>query len=138
MPSRWLAFTFACAAARLVAAQVPPADDAAIRKLIAAFAVAENKHDAKAIAALFASDSPDREPVSKQIASEGHVWTEKSPISIHVDALRLLDPKIALVDTTSTWYQAVMHASAQHFWVLRKVGDDWKIEQYRRVFATPR
>jgi ketosteroid isomerase-like protein len=119
-------------AIRLLAqAEIPTADDAAIRKVIANFADAENKHDGKAIANLFLPDSPDREPISKQIASEGGVWTEKGPKRIDVDGIRFVKPDVALVDTTAKWYQSIMHASSRQMLILVKDHGEWKISVYR-------
>lgn len=117
----------------LTAAELPAADDAAIRKLIANFGEAENKHDGKAIANLFLADSPDRESISKLIASEGGVWTEKSPKAFAVDAIRTVKPDVVLVDTTARWYQSIMHATSQQSILLVKDRGEWKISAYRRT-----
>ncbi|MGI8743753.1 MAG: hypothetical protein ACR2NN_14485 [Bryobacteraceae bacterium] len=118
----------------LMAADVAPGDGAAIRKLISAFEEGENKHDGQAIARLFLSDSPDREPVAKRIASEGGVWTEKSPMRFRVDGIRAIHDDVALVDTTATWYQSgLIRGSSQQMLVLVKDHGEWKISAYRRT-----
>lgn len=115
-----------------LAAELPSADDAAIRTLISAFEQAENKHDGKAIASLFVQDSPDRDPVSKRIVAEGGAWTERSPVRYKIDALRTVHPDTALVDTTATWYQSgLLHGSSQQTMVLVKDHGEWKISAYR-------
>lgn len=113
-------------------------DEGAIRKVIAAYVDAQNKHDAAAAARLFAAASPDRESIAKSIANEPRVWTEKTPVSPNVKAIRFIHTDVALADVTLSWYTSAMGAvSSDRIFLLVKESGEWKITVYRRMCQNP-
>lgn len=113
-------------------------DDAAVRKVIAAYADAENKRDAKAMSALFTRDSPDREAAAKRAAAEPGFWTEKTRPMYRVNAVRALTADVAVLEVTGRWYQSnSFGGSSQWLFVLVKEKGEWKISTDRQVCVAP-
>ncbi len=118
----------------MAAQNVSPEGDAGIRKVIASFVEAQNKHDAAAAARLFTAGSPDREPAAKSIADEPRGWTEKTPISPSVRAVRTVRADVAMADVTLRWYTSARGAAtSDRMFLLVKENGDWRISAYRRM-----
>jgi hypothetical protein len=114
-----------------------PGDEAGIRKLIASFADAHNKHDVAAASSLFTHSSPDREPTVKSIADEPRVWTEKTAISYQIKSVQAVHSDVALADVTLSWYQSSMGpSSSERMFVMVRENGNWKISAYRRFCRT--
>ncbi len=140
MRLRTLLRTLPCLALLSVLATAQTAvglDDAAARKVIAAYADAENKRDAKAMSALFTRDSPDREAAAQRAAAEPGFWTEKTRPTYRVNAVRALTADVAVVDVTARWYQSNLGGSSQWLFVLVKEKGEWKISAHRQVCVAP-
>jgi uncharacterized protein (TIGR02246 family) len=92
------------------AAEGAAADDQAIRKVADAFAAAWNRHDPKAMAALFTPDGDvvtpygqflkGRPAVEAQFMREQVSWAKDVTLTTTIDGLRLIKPDVALVDGT--------------------------------------
>ena len=137
---------FAAFVGPALAAQAPPADDAAaVRALVERYQAARDKSDAAALAALFVADAD-------QLVSSGE-WrrgreavvtgslgsSQRTPgrRTLTVETVRMVGPGVALADSRYDIAQADgtvrrMWAS----WVIVKDGAGWKIAAIRNMLPT--
>ncbi|MFL6465902.1 MAG: SgcJ/EcaC family oxidoreductase [Bryobacteraceae bacterium] len=123
------------------------ADETAIRDLIQKYMDARNNKDAEKTRSLFTEDAD-------QLVSTGE-WRkgidavvrgamassqkEAAKSSIQVEAIRFLDPGIALVDGRYETVSAATGASRK-MWatlVVKRVGQDWRIAAIRNMLPAP-
>jgi uncharacterized protein (TIGR02246 family) len=90
--------------------QGAPADDQAIRKAADDFAFAWNRHDPRAMAALFTADGDivtpygqflkGRPAIEAEFTREQTGWAKDVSLTATIDGLRFIKPDVALVDGT--------------------------------------
>jgi uncharacterized protein (TIGR02246 family) len=98
-------------------AQTRPADEAAIRKSVAAYEAAVNRRDARAVAGLFSPtadlvffDSPlivGRDSIEKATESVSS-WPSTRRFSLEVTSIRFLGSDLALVETLARFSEGEM------------------------------
>ncbi|MGH9886581.1 MAG: SgcJ/EcaC family oxidoreductase [bacterium] len=128
------------AAAPMLALAQSPTPEAAIREHTAAYAAAMNKHDATAVAALFAPDGDQvigdgsriagRAAIRDAAQKELSTWPAARRITLAVTAVRVLTPDIAIAETSATFSEGPVKTNRGTSVMVRQNGK-WQIAALR-------